>query len=90
MSIVMLWEDDQAVIPIDWEDILPTGVTVSTVTHSVPSPLTKSSESNTSTTSAVKVTGAVHGGRYSVTGAATLSNGEVLNRSWPVLGWNEA
>jgi hypothetical protein len=85
--IIMQWVGDQQVIAIDWSDILPTGETVSSVTHSVSPSLTKVSESNTTTASAVKVSGGAHAGRYTVSGAATLSNGELLNRSWPVLGW---
>ena len=86
-NIIMQFVGDQQIIPIDWSDLLPSGVTVTSVTHSVSSPLVKASESNTTTTSAVKVTGGAHAGRYMIAGAATLSNGEVLNRSWPVLGW---
>lgn len=79
---------DSVIVTFDWSDVLPTSVTVSSATHSIDTPMTKVSESSTSTTSAVKVSGAVHGTICMVTGIATLSNGEVVNRQFPVRGWN--
>jgi hypothetical protein len=79
---------DDAVVTFDWSDVLPAGVTVASVVHAVDSPLVKGAESNTTTTSSVKLSGAAHCGLYMVTGAATLSNGEVLNRQFPIRGWN--
>ena len=89
MSNIILFDpSDAAIITFDWADVLTGSVTVSSVTHSVDSPLAKLNESNTTTTSSVKVSGALHGGLYMVSGQATLSNGEVINRQFPVRGWN--
>lgn len=89
MSNIILFDpSDSAVVTFDWTDVLPSATTVSSATHTVPSPLTKVSESNTTNTSSVKISGAVHGGRYMVEGQATLSNGEVLNRQFEIKGWN--
>lgn len=79
---------DQAIVTFDWTDVLPASVTVSAVTHAVDSTLTIVSESSTTTTSSVKLSGAVHGGLYMVSGSATLTNGEVINRQFPIRGWN--
>lgn len=79
---------DSIIVTFDWSGDLASGVTVSSATHSVDSPMSKVTESATTTTSAVKVTGAVHGGMCMVTGIATLSNGEVVNRQYPIRGWN--
>lgn len=89
-NIVLLDPGDSALITIDWNDVLPATVTLSSVTHTVPSPLNKISEVTSSGTgeSQVKVSGAVHAGLYMIEAAATLSNGEVLNRQWPARGWN--
>lgn len=81
---------DSAVVTFDWSDVLPSTspeTTVSSVTHSVTG-LTLVSESNTTTTSSVKISGAAHGGLYMVEGSATLSNGEVINRQFPIRGFN--
>lgn len=58
--------------------------TLSSVTHTAPSPLTKVSESNTTTTSTVRVSGGVHGATYSIVGTATLNTGRTLIRSFPL------
>lgn len=79
---------DSANFRMDWSDALPSGVTVSAVTHTLPSPLTKVSESNDTTTSTVRVSGALHAGLYLVEAAATLSNGETLNRQFPLRCFN--
>lgn len=90
MSITLLDPSDSALITIDWSDVLPVGVTLGTVTHTVPSPLSKVSEATDvpNKKSQVKVSGALHGGMYMIEGQTTLSNGEVINRQWPVRGFN--
>lgn len=89
MTNILLFDpSDNAIVTFDWSDVLTSGVTVVTATHTVPSPLTNVSESNNTTTSSVKISGAVHCGRYMVEGQATLTNGEVINRQFPLLGWN--
>lgn len=81
---------DNATIEISWLDVLPTGVTLASVVHTVPSPLIKGTESTNTTDSKsfVKVSGAVHGGLYQIEASATLSNSDVINRQWRVQGWN--
>ncbi len=58
--------------------------TISSVTHTVPTGLTKVGESNTTTTSTVRVSGGTHGGTYTIIGTATLSTGRTLERSFPL------
>jgi hypothetical protein len=88
VTIALFDPSDDAYMSFDWSDSLGSGVTVSSVTHSVQLPLVKGAEDSTSTTSAVKLSGAVHGGLYLVSAEATLSNGEVINRQFPIRGWN--
>ena len=77
-------------ITLPWDDVLPEGVTLSGVVHSVDAGLTKVAESNSTTTSTVQVSGGVHGQRYNVSGKATLSNGEVINRGEPALCFRQS
>ena len=86
--ILLFDPSDNAIIPFDWSDVLTDTVLLTSVTHSVDSPLVKGAESNTATTSTVKVSGAIHGGRYMVSAQALLNNGEIINRQFPILGWN--
>lgn len=90
MSIVLLDPSDSALITIDWADVLIDAVTLSAVTHTVPSGLTKVSEAVDlgNGRSQVKVSGAQHGIPYMIEAQATLSNGEVINRQFPARGWN--
>lgn len=89
-DIVLLDPSDDAVITIDWADVLNGVVSLAGVVHTVPSPLSKGTESTNSSTglSQVKVSGAVHGTLYMLEASATLSNGEIINRQIPVRGWN--
>jgi hypothetical protein len=88
-SIVLLDPSDEAIITCDWSDAVGT-TTLGAVTHNVPAPLTKMSEATDSSgkTSQVKVKGGIHGGMYMIEGQTTLSNGEVLNRQYPVRWFN--
>lgn len=63
----------------DWSDVLGEA-TLASVTHTPPTGLTKVSEGSTDTTSTVRISGGTHGRTYMVQAAATLSNGEVINR----------
>lgn len=81
MSIILIDPSDVPVVPIDWSDVLPTGVTIVSVSHSVPSPLTLDSEGETTTTSWAKFSGQEHGGTYLLQATATLDNGETINRA---------
>ena len=87
-SIPLIDPGDNAYFQMDWSDALGTGVTITSATHTVPSPLVRESQSYNDTTSTVRISGAVHGVLYMIEGAATLSTGEVLNRQFPVRGWN--
>lgn len=65
--------------------------TLSSVVHTVPSPLVKDAEATNSPItgwSTVKLHGALHGGLYQVEATATLNNGEVVNRAATVRGFN--
>lgn len=71
-----------------WVDELPAGAVLDTVTHTAPSPLVKVSESNTSTTSSVRISGALHGKTYLITCEALLSTGDTIYRRFPVRCFN--
>ncbi len=90
MTVVLLDPSDSALITIDWADVLAIGVTLSAVTHIVPTGLTKVTEAQdlANGKSQVKVSGAAHGLMYMIEAQATLSNGEVINRQFPARGWN--
>lgn len=83
MAIILVDPSDDVLISLDWTDALPTGVSLSSVSHSVSSPLSISSEylSVEDNLSSAKVSGAAHGGTYMLQATATLDNGEVINRA---------
>ncbi len=89
-AIVLADPGDSMIITIDWSDVLATGVTLDTVVHTVPSPLVRVSQSTDTGTgqSQVRISGALHGAIYMIEAEATLSNTEVVNRQFPVRGWN--
>lgn len=90
-TIVVLDPSDEAIVPIDWTDSLPSTVTLTgTVEHTVPTPLVRISQGTDALNnlSQLKVRGMVHGGLYMIEAQATLSNGEIINRQFPVRGWN--
>jgi hypothetical protein len=89
-NIVLANSTDQIVITFNYSNELAPGITVTAVIHTVPSPMTKISESTDTANalSQVKVSGAVHGLTLPIGGQATLSNGELINRVFPVRGWN--
>ena len=88
MTVLLVDPGDSIVLEMDWSDSLADGVTISGVTHSVPLPLTKVSESDDSPSSFVRVSGAVHGQTYLIEASATLSTGETLNRQFPLRCFN--
>ena len=88
MSIPLIDSGDSTWFECDWTDSLPAGVTVSSVVHSVPSPLVKAAESTATPLSYVRVSGAIHGQTYLIEASATLSNTEVLNRQFPLRCFN--
>jgi hypothetical protein len=89
-NVVLINPSDQLVITFDYSNELASGITLTSATHTVPSPMTKVSESfdTANALSQVKVSGAVHGQTQMIGGQATLSNGEIINRQFPVRGWN--
>jgi hypothetical protein len=81
---------DNGWITFHWDEWIPSGVSLVSVTHSVPLPMTITAETTDvlSQQSAVRISGAQHGGRYMVTAQAVMSNGETLNRQYPIVGWD--
>lgn len=88
MPVLLIDPGDNASYAIDWSDVLDAGVTLSSVTHTVPSPLVKGAESTVSPNSYVSISNAKHGKTYMIEGAATLSTGETLNRQFPLRCFN--
>lgn len=86
--IPLIDPDESTVFTPSWVDELPDGVTLSSVLHTVPSPLVHAGESNTTTTSSVRISGARHGQVYSIECEATLSNGETMSKSFPLRCFN--
>lgn len=91
MTIIRADPADDILIGFDWADVLVAGVTLSAVEHTVPAPLERVAQATNAVaaTSTVRVRGFVHGKVYSIAGKATLSNGEVIERSITARGWNE-
>jgi hypothetical protein len=93
-EIVLFDPGDSAPVELDWSDGLGGVANLVTVTHTLPSPLVKLGETHTGTLSYVGVSGAVHGKRYMVEAAATLSttnpdgSAQILNRQFVLMGWN--
>lgn len=82
---------DEAAVTFDWTDVLGDTLTISgSVEHTVPSPLVRESQSTNSADnlSQVIISGASHGIVYYVSAKATLSNGEIIEKTWPIRGWN--
>lgn len=87
MSVAIADPADDATFVLTWND-LPAGLSLSTVVHTVPTPLSKGTESNTATTSSVEISGGVHGAMYLIQAQAVLSNGDTINRQFPVRIFN--
>lgn len=79
MTVFVQRTDGSLVYTFDWEDDVPADVTLDSVTHTADA-LTIVSQTTDSValTSAVQVTGAVHGGTYLIKALALLSNGEAI------------
>jgi uncharacterized repeat protein (TIGR01451 family) len=82
MSVLLKNPGDDIDYTMTWSNL--GAATVSSVVHSVPTGLTIVSESNTMTTSTVRLSGATHGRTYSVKGTATLNTGRTLVRTFPL------
>jgi hypothetical protein len=87
-NVVLFNPSDNAFVTFDWSDVLPSGVTLSSVAYTLPAPLSGVPGPISGTLSQIKLTGAVHGDIYQIAGAATLSNTENINRVFPVRAIN--
>jgi hypothetical protein len=78
-----VWKDPQAVLEygFDWSEWLVGADTISAATWTVPAGLTKASESNTTTTSTVWLSGGVRGNTYAVSCHITTAGGRQDDRS---------
>lgn len=76
-------KDPDAVLPyvFDWTDWLASGETISSATMTVETGLTKDSETNTTTTHTVWVSGGTIGTRYLLTSRVTTNLGKTDDRS---------
>lgn len=76
-------KDPDAVLDyvFDWSSWLSAGETISTATFTVETGLTKDSESNTSTTAKVWLSGGTVGERYMITSRVTTNQGRTDDRS---------
>jgi len=79
-SVLLHNPSDSGNYTAEWEDAIPTGGSISSVVHTVPTGLTKVSEGVDGTTSTVRISGGTHGKTYAVLAAATMSTGEIINR----------
>lgn len=92
-EIVLFDPGDSAPVELDWADALGSA-TLQAVVHTLPNGLTKMGETNDNTKSYVGISGARHGGLYLIEAQATLSttnpdgSQQVLNRQFPLRGWN--
>lgn len=84
MSVLLKNPGDSIDYSMTWSNL--GAATVSSVAHSVDatSGLVIVSESATTTTSTVRLSGATHGHTYNVKGTATLSTGRTLVRTFPL------
>ena len=89
MNVVLADPADSALYTFEWVDLAP-GITLASVIHTAPSPLTKVSESTSPSdaTSSVRIAGGVHGALYMIEAQATLSSGETLNRQFALRVFN--
>lgn len=76
-------KDPDAVLDyvFNWADWLAAGETISTSSITVESGITKNSESNTTTTATVWLSGGTEGNRYRITSRVTTSQGRTDDRS---------
>lgn len=65
----------------DWSSWLASGETISTSAMTVQSGITKDSESNTTTTATVWLSGGTEGNRYTVTNRVTTNQGRTDDRT---------
>ena len=74
---------DVRIWAFDWSEFLDErSTTISSSSWVVPSGLTEVSDSHTTTTATVKVSGGTHGQKYLVTNTVVLANGETVEKSF--------
>jgi hypothetical protein len=80
---ILPMKDPNAVKPygVDWEGFLDTGDTISSVSWTVPSGITKDSESNTNTVASLVLSGGTAGVDYEIVCQITTANGIVEEQS---------
>ena len=81
--MTMFIKDPQAVLDygFDWSDWLDTGDTLSASTWTVPTGITKDSDSNTTTTTTIWLSGGTVGKTYKITNRITTVGGRGTDRS---------
>jgi len=82
MSVLLKNPGDDIDFSMTWGNL--GAATISSVIHTAPNGLTKISESNTTTTSTVRLSGATHAQTYNVKATATLDTGRTLVRTFPL------
>lgn len=85
--MIFLKDPDTTIdVPFDWTDSIGGGITLSSVTHTPPTGLTKVSEVTNagSALSSVRVSGGTNGALYIVEAVGTLSSGEFVSKRGPV------
>lgn len=85
---VLIDPTDEILVTFQWADYLGPGMTISSVSYTVPAPLATFGEAMnmSEATSQVGLRNAVHGVTYHVRARATLSNGEFVNNTIAVRG----
>jgi len=68
----------------DWSDWLDTDDSVSTSTWNVPTGITRDSDTNTSTTTTIWLSGGTVGSKYKITNRMVTANGRTVERSFYV------
>lgn len=79
-------KDPDAVLDyiFNWAEWLATGETISSSTVTVPAGITKDSESNTTNTATVWLSGGTEGERYVITNSITTNQGRTDDRSMTI------
>lgn len=73
--------DDVLDYQVDWSGRLPTGDTISTSTWIVPAGLTKDSDSTSTKTTTIWLSGGTAGSTYSVTNRVVTTGGRTMDAS---------
>lgn len=90
-GIILCKDPDVALmVTFDWSSLLSDGLTLTSVTHNVPDPLTASNQDTDTDegTSQVDISGGAHASMHTVEIRATLSSGQIVVRNWPIRVFN--